>query len=68
VNEPKEPPPEPEPNLTELEVKRLVESMLPPPMPAPKRKIPRIFLYLVIMALLGMGIKVVFFKNNVTVQ
>jgi hypothetical protein len=68
VNEPKEPPPEPEPNLTELEVKRLVESMLPPPPPAPKRKIPRIFLYLVIIALLGMGIKVVFFKNNVTVQ
>lgn len=68
VLEPKEPEPDPEPNLTELEVKRLVESMLPPPAPAPKRKVPRIFLYLVIMALLAMGVKVVFFKNNVTVQ
>jgi hypothetical protein len=67
VIEPTEPEPEKTPDLTEMQVQRMIEAMIPPPEP-PKRGVPRIFLYLLVAVLLGLGVKLVFFKNNVTVK
>ncbi|NBX49903.1 hypothetical protein EBT25_08170 [bacterium] len=68
VLEPKEPEPVKEPELTELQVQRMIEAMLPPPQEPQKKGVPRIFLYLLAIVLLGIGVKLVFFKNNVPVQ
>lgn len=68
VLEPKEPEPEKTPDLTELQVQRMIEAMLPPPQEPSKKGVPRIFLYLLAIVLLSIGVKLVFFKNNVPVQ
>lgn len=68
VLKPKEPEPEKTPDLTELQVQRMIEAMLPPPQEPPKKGVPRIFLYLLAIVLLSIGVKLVFFKNNVPVQ
>ena len=68
VLEPKEPEPEKTPDLTELQVQRMIEAMIPPPQEPQKKGVPRIFLYLLAIVLLSIGVKLVFFKNNVPVQ
>ena len=65
VLEPKEPEPEPVPDVTKLEVERMIEAMMPPPPPPKKRGVPRFLLYMVIMVLLGVGVKFILGKKAV---
>jgi len=53
VLEPKEPEPEKTPDLTELQVQRMIEAMIPPPQEPQKKGVPRIFLYLLAIVLLS---------------